>query len=165
MVLIGLVAAVRHRSLAVLGYLLLVGVGVSLLNSGLKAMVERERPTVAMLTSYSGSSFPSGHSAAAGACWAAMALILARHRGRWPRRVAAAGAALISGAVAASRVLLGVHWLSDVVAGVVVGWAWFFLVTLLFGGRLLRFGEPAERVERRSRRRRFGDGASTATLQ
>ncbi|MFN0026220.1 MAG: phosphatase PAP2 family protein [Acidimicrobiales bacterium] len=165
MIVIGVVAALRHRSFAVLGYLLLVGLGVSLLNSGLKELVNRERPGVAMLTSYSGASFPSGHSAAAGACWAAMALILSRHRGRWVRRTTAAGAALIAGAVAASRVLLGVHWLSDVVAGVVVGWTWFFLVTLLFGGRLLRFGEPAERVERRSRRRRFGDEPSTATLR
>lgn len=165
MVLIGMVSAVRRKSFAVLGYLLLVGLGVSLLNSGLKALVDRERPSVAMLTSYGGSSFPSGHSAAAGACWAAMALILARRQGRWPRRVAAGGAALIAGAVAASRVLLGVHWLTDVIAGVVVGWTWFLLVTLLFGGRLLRFGEPAERVERRSRRRRFGDEASTASLQ
>ena len=48
--------------------------------------------------------------------------------------------------VAASRALLGVHWLTDVVAGLAVGWTWFFLVAVIFGGRLQRFGEPAERV-------------------
>jgi membrane-associated phospholipid phosphatase len=54
--------------------------------------------------------------------------------------------------VAASRVLLGVHWLTDVIAGALTGWTWFVLVTLIFGGRILRFGEPAERV---------ADGTST----
>ncbi len=53
---------------------------------------------------------------------------------------------VITVAVAASRVLLGVHWLTDVIAGATVGWAWFFVITLVFGGRILRFGEPAERI-------------------
>jgi hypothetical protein len=55
---------------------------------------------------------------------------------------------MITIVVASSRVLLGVHWLTDVIAGVVVGWTWFLLVTVLFGGRLLRFGEPVERIKR-----------------
>jgi membrane-associated phospholipid phosphatase len=48
--------------------------------------------------------------------------------------------------VATTRVLLGVHWLTDVIAGAIVGWMWFVLVTVLFGGRILKFGEPAERI-------------------
>ena len=165
MALVAIVVAIRQRHLAVAGYLALIGLGISALNSGLKFLVDRERPRVSLLTSFSGSSFPSGHSAAAAACWAGLALVLAKDWQRASRRMAAGGAILVAGAVAASRVLLGVHWLTDVVAGVVVGWSWFVLVTLVFGGRLLRFGEPAERVERRSRWRRFGDGASTTTLQ
>jgi hypothetical protein len=58
----------------------------------------------------------------------------------------AVGAAVIAGLVAASRALLGVHWVTDVVAGLVVGWTWFLLAAVIFGGRLLRFGGPFEEV-------------------
>jgi len=146
MAVIGGFQAWRHRKFTVLIYLAIVGVGVSLLNNGLKLLVHRERPVVMQLTHAGGYSFPSGHTAAAAACWAAIALVVAR---KWPRagRRAAAGVVLvITLAVASSRVLLGVHWLTDVIAGAVVGWTWFVLVTVLFGGRILRFGEPAERV-------------------
>jgi membrane-associated phospholipid phosphatase len=97
-----------------------------------------------------GSSFPSGHSAAAAACWAALALVVLGRSGRAWRGVGAVAAMLIAFGVAASRVLLGVHWLTDVIAGLAVGWTWFLLSTIVFGGRLLRFGEPAERVARDS---------------
>jgi undecaprenyl-diphosphatase len=46
--------------------------------------------------------------------------------------------------VAGTRVLLGVHWLTDVLAGLAIGWAWFALWSIAFGGRLLHFGAPAE---------------------
>jgi membrane-associated phospholipid phosphatase len=42
-----------------------------------------------------------------------------------------------------------VHWLSDVIAGLAVGSAWFCVCAIAFGGRLLRFGAPAEQAERR----------------
>jgi membrane-associated phospholipid phosphatase len=146
MAVIGGFQAWRHRKFTVLLYLAAVGIGVSLLNNGLKLLVHRERPAVLQLTSPSGYSFPSGHTAAAAACWAAIAVVVAR---KWPRpgrRAAAVVALVITLVVGASRVLLGVHWLTDVIAGAIFGWTWFVLVTVLFGGRILRFGEPAERI-------------------
>ena len=146
MTVIGAFEAWHHRRITVLGYFAAIGIGVSLLNNGLKHLVHRERPAVLQLTSFGGYSFPSGHTAAAAACWAAIALVVARRWGRGGRRWAAVGALVITLGVAASRVLLGVHWLTDVIAGAITGWAWFVLVTVLFGGRILRFGEPAERI-------------------
>lgn len=146
MVLVGVYHSVRRDNWGALLYLGVVGVGVTALNNGLKLIVDRDRPDFAQLAGHAGSSFPSGHSAAAAACWAAMALVIARRQTRRVRIAAAVVAVFVAGAVATTRVLLGVHWLSDVVAGVIVGWSWFFVVTIVFGGRLLRFGEPAERI-------------------
>ena len=39
-------------------------------------------------------------------------------------------------AIAATRVLLGVHWLSDVVAGLALGWAWFAVCAIAFDRRV-----------------------------
>jgi undecaprenyl-diphosphatase len=49
----------------------------------------------------------------------------------------------IAACVAATRVFLGVHWLTDVLAGLILGWTWFAIVSIAFGGRLLHFAEPA----------------------
>ena len=146
MVLIGVYHAVRRNDRGPAIYLAIVGVGVTLINNALKLIVDRDRPDIAQLAGHAGPSFPSGHSAAAAACWAAIALVVARRASRNGRFLAATLAAVVTVVVATTRVLLGVHWLSDVVAGVVVGWAWFLLSTIAVGGRSLRLGEPAERI-------------------
>jgi undecaprenyl-diphosphatase len=50
--------------------------------------------------------------------------------------------------VAGSRVLLDVHWLTDVLGGLALGWAWFAACAIAFGGRLLRFGASAQAAGR-----------------
>jgi membrane-associated phospholipid phosphatase len=144
MTVVGLVMSAKYGRPSGGAFLAIVGIGIVLVNNGLKLWVDRERPAVAPLVGTSGASFPSGHSAAAAACWAAIALVATR-RSRRPVRVAASGGAVaVALTVASTRVLLGVHWVTDVVAGLVVGWSWFALVAIVFGGRLLRLGEPAE---------------------
>jgi undecaprenyl-diphosphatase len=129
-------------------FLVLVVGGQNLIANVVKALVDRARPDIDPLAGFSGSSFPSGHSAAAAATFAACALLLGRERGRPAQALLAGGAVAIAAAVACSRVLLGVHWFTDVCAGLALGWAWFALCSVAFGGRLLRFGAPVELAER-----------------
>jgi membrane-associated phospholipid phosphatase len=71
-----------------------------------------------------------------------VALVLGRGRSRTVRG-ALFGTAVALGVVAAgTRVALGVHWTTDVVVGLVVGWAWFAACSTLFGGRRLRAADP-----------------------
>jgi len=146
MTVIGVVDWRRRRDASSLLFLLTVGVGVSLINNGLKLLVMRERPPGAHLASTAGSSFPSGHSAAAAACWLAIALVVGRWAPSRYRPYISGAAVAIACMVAASRALLGVHWLTDVIAGVFVGWAWFMVVAIAFGGRQQRLGAPAVEV-------------------
>jgi membrane-associated phospholipid phosphatase len=113
-----------------------------LLNNLVKLIVDRTRPDIARFVGASGSSFPSGHSASAAATYAALALVFGRGTTRRTWSLLAAGAGAVATAVAASRVLLGVHWLTDVIAGMALGWGCFALSSIAFGGRLLKFGQP-----------------------
>jgi len=125
-------------------FLLVVVAGDKLLTTGLKDAVDRVRPALDPAAAALGPSFPSGHTSTAAATWAAVALVACRwwgHRALAPLVGAAVG---IGVGVAASRVLLDVHWLTDVLAGLALGWAWFAVCAIAFGGRLLRFGAPAE---------------------
>jgi membrane-associated phospholipid phosphatase len=137
----------RRRRLAVLAFMVTVVVGQNLIANTVKVLVDRERPPVPHLAPSSGFSFPSGHTAAAAATWAAVVLVLGRGRPVRTKAWLAAGAAAVAVAVAASRVLLGVHWLTDVIGGAALGFGWFVVCAVAFGGALLHFGTPAERVE------------------
>jgi undecaprenyl-diphosphatase len=102
-----------------------------------KDLVGRLRPTLNPAAASLGPSFPSGHSATAAAFYAATALVIGRGLGGRARRLAAAIAVAVAVAVAGSRVLLDLHWFSDVVGGLALGWAWFAVCAVVFGGRLL----------------------------
>jgi membrane-associated phospholipid phosphatase len=135
----------RTRSAWIVPFLVVVVGGEELLTLSIKDLANRARPSFdPAAVSGLGPSFPSGHSATAAACYAAVALLLARRRGHIARAVLTGLAVGIAVAVAASRVLLDVHWFSDVIAGLLLGWAWFAVSAIAFGGRLLRFGAPAE---------------------
>ena len=125
-------------------FLVTVVVGEIVLVNVIKQALDRVRPAFDPAAASLGPSFPSGHSATAAATYAAVALVLARRRAPVTRALIAAGAVAIAVAVATSRVMLGVHWLSDAIAGLAFGWAWFAVCAVAFGGRLLSFGAPVE---------------------
>ena len=138
---------IRRRSPAIPMFMTLVVGGQFALSNGIKFLVERARPDISRLTGFAGTSFPSGHSTAASATLAAVALLVTSKRAR---RTKIAGASIAAGAavvVAFTRVFLGVHWFTDVVAGLLLGWGWFALCSIAFGGRLLIFGMPVLEAE------------------
>src|SRR5579862_8096482 len=118
------------------------------LADAIKAVVDRARPDFLRLTGFSGPSFPSGHATASAATFAAFALLIGRGRSRRAKHLLVAVAVGATVLICATRVMLGVHWLTDVTAGVVLGWTWFALTSVAFGGRRLRFGAPAVAASR-----------------
>ncbi len=100
-------------------------VGASLITAtlvvwGMKAIVGRARPALWEAQWYWGSSFPSGHTLSTAAFATAAALCIAR---MWPRagNPATALAVLWASLVGVSRLVLGVHWPSDVLAALCLG--------------------------------------------
>jgi len=145
-------AWVRTRRLAAAAFLATTLLTTLVVNNTVKAIVDRPRPDIARLVGHAGSSFPSGHTATAAAAWAAIALVAGRGRSRRVQAALVATAAGITAAVASTRVLLGVHWVTDVLAGAAVGWSCFAVCSIAFGGRRLHFGDPVEVARRAAQR-------------
>jgi membrane-associated phospholipid phosphatase len=129
-VVVLLLVAGRRRSAL---YLTVCVAGAYTLSTVGKLTVDRARPVFDDPLSHArGTSFPSGHATGSAAFYLAIAVVLlsfapARRR-RWPF----VAALVIPLVVAATRVILGVHYLSDVTAGLLLGWAWVMACTALF---------------------------------
>jgi undecaprenyl-diphosphatase len=145
MTALGGVAFMTLMTLGVVGYLLICrkyhaamlvvvatlgGLGLS---SALKYAIDRPRPTVCPHRSYAlTSSFPSGHSMMAAVVYFTLAALLARSvRQRGMKRYLLSAAALLTLLVGFSRVYMGVHYPTDVLAGWSVGLAWAVVCWLL----------------------------------
>jgi undecaprenyl-diphosphatase len=139
---LGGVAVLGLLTAAVLGYLwirrqhraasvLLAGVlGAALASPLLKRAFDRPRPELVphMAEVYS-ASFPSGHAMMSAATYLLLGMMLARvHRERRVRAYLVAASTLIALLVGVSRVYVGVHWPTDVLAGWALGALWAIVV-------------------------------------
>jgi membrane-associated phospholipid phosphatase len=120
--------------------------GSSVLNLVVKQAVHRARPVLPDPVAHAtGMSFPSGHAQAALVGFAVLLLVfLPLLRGAW-RAIAVAVAALLTIGIGFSRVALGVHYVSDVLAGYVLGAAWVIAMTAAFNALRLERGRPKAR--------------------
>lgn len=108
--------------------------GEALVNAGLKQVFMRPRPAFsAYAAELHSCSFPSGHGMAAAVFYGLLALWWCDRLPRWPARVSVwAMAVAMTGWVGFSRIYLGAHCASDVVAGFAAGVAWLALMLVLF---------------------------------
>src|SRR5580692_2317405 len=134
--------AIRRRWLLA-AYLLVTGAGVLVLNPVLKSLVGRLRPVVAHPIAYgTGDSFPSGHALGSIVCYGAVLLVfLPAARGRWRTAFIAVIVALVA-LIGISRILLGVHYLSDVLGAWAVGITWLGVTAFAFELTRSAAGQP-----------------------
>jgi membrane-associated phospholipid phosphatase len=152
--IVGIILAVRRRW-SWLIYLAVSAGGGALLNLELKRYFARARPVAAeMLRRANGYSFPSGHAMGSAVAFGALSYLAFRAIKSWPAKTAViAFFYTLVAAVALSRVYLGVHWISDVLAGVTVGTVWVTTTTVAYETvrRIRRLRGKAEvRQEQRS---------------
>src|ERR1700722_17214400 len=137
------VLAIRRRW-RLAGYLLVAGAGVLTLDPVLKSLVGRLRPVVAHPVAYgTGDSFPSGHALGSIVCYGALFLVfLPATRGQW-RRLFSAAIVTVIVAIGVSRLLLGVHYLSDVLGAWALGITWLGVTAFAFELSRSAAGAPA----------------------
>ncbi|HEX8243663.1 MAG TPA: phosphatase PAP2 family protein, partial [Longimicrobium sp.] len=134
----------RHRWSATLLWVSILGSG--LINSVMKLFFNRPRPHLfPWRVPYAGlSSFPSGHSMTSMVCYATLAYLIARLvPSAFLRRFTFVVAALIIVLIGMSRMYLGVHYPTDVLAGFMMGLAWASFCALgIEAMRFFRHREP-----------------------
>jgi undecaprenyl-diphosphatase len=108
--------------------LLVIAAGSAVLPIVTKLIVARPRPTVENLSHLTSLSFPSEHTTQAAAVYLTIAIMLSKGLNRGWRELVLVVAVLIALEVAWSRVYLGVHYPTDVIAGLLLGWGWALLV-------------------------------------
>ena len=120
----------KRLSAALLALGLAGGVGLS---EGLKALFERQRPPAAYRAVETlNASFPSGHALLATVFYLSLGVMLTRALPRRRLKAFALGAAmLIAALVGLTRIYLGAHWTSDVIAGWSAGAAWAMALWLV----------------------------------
>lgn len=120
----------RRRTLALV---LTVSVGAAVLVTVGKLVTVRPRPEFGeVLTTATGYAFPSGHSAQAAAAYGVLAVLVSVRVGRSVRPLVWLAAGSVVLLIGFSRMYLGVHWLTDVLAGYALGTGW--LIVVVAGG-------------------------------
>ncbi len=98
----------------------------------IKHLLQRPRPLVNFYDGISTYAFPSGHATMSAVVYGFLAVLVARNLPVSRRWIAYGLAALLIAAIAVSRIYLGAHWLSDVLGGLALGFAWVSLAGIAY---------------------------------
>ena len=140
--LVYLIHGERHHAT----WLVVTVFGGAALGFALKVIVGRARPVLPVpLSAAPGMSFPSGHALGASIGCCLLLLIALRFLPRGGRVAAVIAAALIVGSVALARVVLGVDFVSDVLAGITLGVGWVAVTTWAYVAWRRETGQAIER--------------------
>lgn len=129
--LIPLFLYLKRRSYQAAVFSIMIG-GGAVLNLLLKILIQRPRPTIAPLAIERSFSFPSGHSMNSFIFFMAVSYYIFHFSRRKKLGLFAFGCSLLAtGLIGVSRIYLGVHYPSDVIAGFVTGFMWFLMVLII----------------------------------
>ncbi len=119
------------RKLAV--FLAVTCLGGGIIDTVVKVAVDRPRPEVAQpIATAFGKSFPSGHAMQSVVCYGALLLVLLPLLHGRARRAAIVGTAVLAALIGFSRLSLGVHYVTDILGGYVLGAAWLIASVAAF---------------------------------
>jgi undecaprenyl-diphosphatase len=129
----GLIWLIWAKKRAEAAWIAVSMIGASMIDGWLKHWIARPRPAlVPHLAQVTDLSFPSGHAMVSAAVYLTLALMLSEGVKGWPARLALVGfTSTMVLLIGCSRIYLGVHWPSDVLAGWCFGTAWALFI---YGG-------------------------------
>ena len=133
LVVAGLIVLALRRRFRLALFLALAGAGSLILGPILKILVGRVRPVVLHPVAHgAGNSFPSGHALGSIVCYGALLLVFLPAVPRRARRGVTVAVVALVAVVGVSRIMLGVHYLSDVVGAWALGVAWLGIAAYAF---------------------------------
>jgi len=118
---------------------LIACLGGTILNVGLKLLFSRVRPELwPRLITETSFSFPSGHALGSVVLYGMIGYLLAQHYLHWSRAIYGLALSIIA-AISLSRLYLGVHWPTDILAGWSIGFVWVMICIALLRLRRLQY--------------------------
>lgn len=141
---VGVILLLFWRNLRLEAVFLLVALlGAEIFNELAKAVFDRSRPVgINLIALPDSTAFPSGHAMVSSAFYVMMAYqIKTRLRGSYSRWIMACLYLLVV-LISISRVYLGVHYASDVLAGAVFGLSWYFVIRYFYEQAVKRWKTP-----------------------
>ncbi|MHD0397716.1 phosphatase PAP2 family protein [Staphylococcus simulans] len=113
----------------------------SISNPIIKNTIDRERPTQLRLVEIGGFSFPSGHAQGATSFFGSLIAISSQYLHGTPRTMMTTFCIFMIAMISMSRIYLGVHYPTDVIAGILVGLVCILSASLLFKGKFKVFAK------------------------
>jgi undecaprenyl-diphosphatase len=143
LVVAGLIVLGVRRRFRLALFLAIAGAGALTLSPVLKALVGRLRPVVEHPVAHgAGNSFPSGHALGSIVCYGALVLVFLPALPRRARRPVTIAVAALVVVIGVSRIMLGVHYLSDVIGAWALGVAWLGITAYAFEIARRESGQP-----------------------